>query len=61
MKNISRSVQGPFESRENRSGLRSPLGAQAKLRSVLVEMVTSDKFLDDLLARLRAGAAADRA
>jgi hypothetical protein len=34
---------------------------KAKLRSVLVEMVTSDKFLDDLLARLRAGAAADRA
>ena len=35
--------------------------SKAKLRSVLVEMVTSDKFLDDLLARLKAGAAADKA
>jgi mRNA-decapping enzyme 1B len=45
----------------------APVGAdevmmsKAKLRSVLVEMVTSDKFLDDLLARLKAGAAADKA
>jgi hypothetical protein len=42
-------------------GSEEVMMSKAKLRSVLVEMVTSDKFLDDLLARLKAGAAADKA